>query len=54
MKPKKLKIRIQQIYDEIENDEPDISTERLLQMVLDRVNTETGEELNMGDITSAI
>ena len=56
MRRDKLKIRIGQIYDEIEYQEPDISTERLLQKVCDQINLETEHEFDfdVGDIASAL
>jgi hypothetical protein len=46
--------QIRQIWHEIEYAEPDISTERLLAMVIDQIKMESGEELDYGDVIEAI
>ena len=51
---KKTANRIRAIWDEIESDDPDISTERLLQMVCDRAQAEIGTEFDHGDISDAL
>jgi hypothetical protein len=46
--------RIRDIWYEIEDIEPDISTERLMEMTLERVSAESGQEYDIGDINDAL
>ncbi len=46
--------RIREIWDEIESIEPDISTERLTMMTVDRANLEFGADWDAGDISNAM
>jgi hypothetical protein len=46
--------RIEEIWNEIEDTEPDISTERLMAMTVERINMETGKEFNCGDVAEAL
>lgn len=51
---KRTAVRIREIWDSIETEDPEISTERLLQMVCDRALIEMGIELDHGDVSDAI
>jgi len=46
--------RIRQIWHEIEYADPNISTERLLAMIVDQIYMESGKELGYDDIIKAI
>lgn len=46
--------RIEDIWNEIENNEPDISTERLMAMTVERINMETSREYDNSDVADAL
>ena len=46
--------RIRDIWDEIESGDPDISTESLTQMTVDRANMEFGADWDYSDISGAL
>ncbi len=46
--------RLRRIYDEIESEEPDISTERLLFQTADRHNLIYGTQLDNSDVAEAL
>lgn len=46
--------RIEAIWDEIEDAEPDISTERLMATVCERASLESGREIDAGDVSAAL
>lgn len=45
---------IRGIYDAIEEGEPDISTERLLQMTADEATRQLGREIDVADVAEAL
>lgn len=46
--------RIEAIWDEIEDAEPDISTERLMAMTCERVRQESGRYYGVDDVSAAL
>jgi len=46
--------RIEEIWNEIEDIEPDISTERLMAMTVERVSEESGEECDNSIVADAL
>ena len=46
--------RIRLMYECIEESEPDISTERLLQMTADNINSEEGLHIDVSDVVDAL
>ena len=48
------KQRIRELWDEIETHDPDISTERLISFVVERINSETSLDYDCGDVCEAM
>jgi len=46
--------KLRAFYEDIEDEEPDISTERLLAMTADRHNLVYGTEFDNGDVAEAL
>lgn len=46
--------RIKRIWDTLEANEPDISTERLMAMTIDQYRAETGEDIYPEDVADAL
>lgn len=49
----KLRRRIRELWHQIEEDNPNISTEKLMQMTCDRFEAETGKTIDHGDVANA-
>jgi hypothetical protein len=45
---------VAQTWNTIEDADPDISTERLMAMTVERVSAETGRDIDSGDISAAL
>ena len=52
--PTEHKQRIRELWTEIEDQEPDISTERLISFVVERINNELSTDYDCGDVCEAM